>query len=132
HRIYAVAVVLAAASLLAVIARMGLLVGQRVRDVGQLSASEERYRALVGSLPDTVITVYDRRLRLVFADGAGITEQMGAALTPGRYAPDFAPPDQRPIIEMAYREALAGVHTAQELSFPDTTGNTWSLEIGPY
>src|SRR4051794_20230391 len=41
HKIYNVAVILAAISLFAVLARMALLVGQRMRTVGALGASEE-------------------------------------------------------------------------------------------
>src|SRR3954447_15869149 len=78
--VYAVAVVLAAGSLVAVIARMGLLVAQRLRTVGELGASEERYRALVRSVPDTIITLFDRNLGLVFFDGAGLDADMRAAL----------------------------------------------------
>ena len=132
HHVYTVAVALAAASIVAVIARMALLVAQRMHDLAVLGASEERYRALVHSLPDTVITVFDRRLRLVFADGAGITPAMQAMLVPGTYAVDYAPDIDRPIMEAAYREALAGAYSTHELSYPDTTGQTWAVEIGPY
>jgi diguanylate cyclase (GGDEF)-like protein len=132
ERVYTVAVVLAAGSILAVIARMALLVAQRLRDVGELGASEERYRALVRSLPDTVITVFDRRLRLVFADGAGIDDGMRSVLVPGAYAVDYAPEIDRPVIEAAYREALAGAYSTHELSFPDTSGRSWQIEIGPF
>src|SRR4029078_8360472 len=81
HHVYAVAVTLAAVSLFAVLTRMRLLVSQRLRTVGELGASEERYRALVRSVPDTLITLFDRDLKLVFYDGAGID---GAMRTPVR------------------------------------------------
>jgi diguanylate cyclase (GGDEF)-like protein len=132
ERVYAVAVILAAVSLLAVLARMGLLVAQRLRTVGELGASEERYRALVRSVPDTLITLFDRDLRLVFFDGAGLDAEMRAALARGDHGADIAEPDQRAELDMRLRDGLAGVYVAHEISFPATTGRVWSLEIGPY
>jgi diguanylate cyclase (GGDEF)-like protein len=130
--VYLVAVVLAALSIIAVLARMALLVAQRLRDVGELGASEERYRALVRSVPDTVITVFDRRLRLMFSDGAGISDSLRDELVPGTYAIDFVPHDQRSAIEASYREALVGAYASHQISYPETTGLTWDVEIGPY
>jgi diguanylate cyclase (GGDEF)-like protein len=132
ERVYAVAVVLAAISLLAVLARMGLLVSQRLRTVGELGASEERYRALVRSVPDTLITLFDRDLKLVFYDGAGIDEAMRAALARGQHGADIAEPSQRAELDTRLRDGLAGLYVAHEISFPATTGRVWSLDIGPY
>jgi diguanylate cyclase (GGDEF)-like protein len=130
--VYAVAVVLAAVSLVAVIARMALLVAQRLATVGELGASEERYRALVRSVPDTIITLFDRNLRLVFFDGAGIDADMRASLARGVRGADIAEPDQRAELDARLRDGLAGVYVTHEISFPSTTGRMWSLEIGPY
>src|SRR4051794_39772335 len=132
HRIYAVAVVLAAVSLVAVLARMGLLVTQRLRTVGELGASEERYRALVRSVPDTLITLFNRELKLVFYDGAGVDVDMRAALARGQNGADIAEPDQRGELDQRLRDGLAGLYVTHEISFPSTTGRVWSLEIGPY
>ena len=132
ERVYGVAVVLAAGSLVAVIARMALLVAQRLRTVGALGASEERYRAMVRSVPDTIITLFDRELELVFFDGAGIDADMRAALTRGKRGADIAQPDQRKDLDARLREGLAGLYVTHEISFPATTGRVWSLEIGPY
>jgi diguanylate cyclase (GGDEF)-like protein len=132
HKVYAVAVVLAAVSLLAVLARMGLLVSQRLRTVGELGASEERYRALVRSVPDTLITLFDKDLRLVFYDGAGIDADMRAALARGANGADIAEVGQRDELDQRLRDGLAGLYVTHEISFPSTTGRVWSLEIGPY
>jgi diguanylate cyclase (GGDEF)-like protein len=132
HHIYAVAVVLAAVSLVAVLARMGLLVTQRLRTVGELGASEERYRALVRSVPDTLITLFDRELKLVFYDGAGLDPDMRTALARGQRGADIAEPDQRAELEQRLRDGLGGLYVTHEISFPSTTGRVWSLEIGPY
>jgi diguanylate cyclase (GGDEF)-like protein len=132
HEVYAVAVVLAAFSLVAVIARMGLLVGQRLRTVGELGASEERYRALMRSVPDTLITLFDKNLKLVFFDGAGLDKDMRAALARGERGADIAEPDQRAELDARLREGVAGNYVTHEISFPSTTGRVWSLEIGPY
>jgi diguanylate cyclase (GGDEF)-like protein len=132
HHVYAVAVVLAAVSLLAVLARMGLLVAQRLRTVGELGASEERYRALVRSVPDTLITLFDRDLKLVFYDGAGIDGDMRTALARGQRGADIAEEGQRGELDTRLRDGLAGLYVTHEISFPATTGRVWSLEIGPY
>jgi diguanylate cyclase (GGDEF)-like protein len=131
-RVYGVAVVLAAGSLIAVIARMALLVAQRLRTVGALGASEERYRAMVRSVPDTIITLFDRNLALVFYDGAGLDADMRAALARGERGADIAEPDQREELDARLREGLAGLYVTHEISFPATTERVWSLEIGPY
>jgi diguanylate cyclase (GGDEF)-like protein len=130
--VYPVAVVLAGFSLLAVLARMGLLVAQRLRTVGELGASEERYRALVRSVPDTLITLFDRDLRLVFFDGAGLDADMRAALARGQRGADIAEPGQRSDLDKRLRDGLAGLYVMHEISFPSTTGRVWSLDIGPY
>src|SRR4051794_27566276 len=130
--VYTVAVILAAVSLIAVIARMFLLVGQRLKTVGELGASEERYRALVRSVPDTLITLFDRQLKLVFFDGAGLDVDMRSALARGDYGPNIAELDQRAELEARFKDALVGTYSAHEISFPSTTGRVWSLEIGPY
>jgi diguanylate cyclase (GGDEF)-like protein len=132
ERVYAVAVVLASFSLLAVLLRMALLVAQRMRTVGELGASEERYRALVRSVPDTMITLFDRDLKLVFYDGAGIDADMRTALARGQNGADIAEPEQRAELETRLRDGLAGLYVTHEISFPSTTGRVWSLEIGPY
>jgi diguanylate cyclase (GGDEF)-like protein len=131
-RVYAVAVVLAAVSLVAVLARMALLVAQRLRTVGELGASEERYRALVRSVPDTLITLFDRDLKLAFYDGAGLDADMRTALARGDRGADIAEPSQRAELDLRLREGLEGMYVTHEISFPSTTGRVWSLEIGPY
>ncbi|MEA2494555.1 MAG: hypothetical protein QOJ29_2466 [Thermoleophilaceae bacterium] len=131
-QVYAVAVLLAAGSLVAVIGRMALLVDQRLKTVGELGASEERYRALVRSVPDTIITLFDRDLKLVFYDGAGLDADMRTALARGHKGPEIAEPAQRPELEAHLRDGLFGIYNTHEISFPSTTGRVWSLEIGPY
>jgi diguanylate cyclase (GGDEF)-like protein len=132
HKVYPVAVVLAGVSLIAVLARMALLVSQRLRTVGELGASEERYRALVRSVPDTLITLVDRDLKLVFYVGAGLDADMRTALGRGQHGADIAEPPQRAELETRLRDGLAGLYVAHEISFPSTTGRVWSLDIGPY
>jgi diguanylate cyclase (GGDEF)-like protein len=132
QHVYAVAVVLAAVSMLAVLARMALLVAQRLRTVGELGASEERYRALVRSVPDTLITLFDKNLKLVFYDGAGLDVDMRTALARGQNGAEIAEPDQRAELDTRLRDGLAGLYVTHEISFPSTTGRVWSLEIGPY
>src|SRR5262249_29502963 len=91
----------------------------------------ERYRALVRSLPDTLIALCDRSLRLTFVDGAGLDDAWRATLKPGAHVADAFPADDRSQLEAQYREAFAGVHSAREIT-DDATGRTWWVEIGPY
>jgi hypothetical protein len=95
--------------------------------VGDLGASEERYRALMRSLPDTIITLFDRDLKLVFYDGAGIDGPMKDALGRGAHGSDIAEPAQRPELEARLLDGVAGIYSAHEISFPTTTGRVWSL-----
>jgi diguanylate cyclase (GGDEF)-like protein len=111
---------------------MALLVSQRLRTVGELGASEERFRALVRSVPDTLITLFDRDLKLVFYDGAGVDGEMRGALARGDNGAEIAEPAQRAELEARLREGVAGLYVTHEISFPSTTGRVWSLEIGPY
>jgi diguanylate cyclase (GGDEF)-like protein len=125
--VYAIAVLLAAVSLVAVIARMGLMVSQRLRTVGALGVSEERYRHLVGGLPDTVIALFDRDLRLTLAEGAGLARP----LEPGTALADVLPAERLGEVEAHYREALAGTPRAFELA-AGPGGRTWYVELQPY
>jgi diguanylate cyclase (GGDEF)-like protein len=127
HDVYAIAVILAAICLIAVIARMGLMVSQRLRTVGELGASELRYRHLVSGLPDTIIALFDRNLKLTLAEGAGLTTD----LEPGLGLADMLPPDRLGEVEGHYREALAGTPGTFELKdMPE--GQTWYVELAPY
>lgn len=127
HDIYLIAVILAAISLLAVIARMGLMVKQRLRTVGELGASEFRYRHLVSGLPDTVIALFDRDLRLTLAEGAGLSRE----LAPGSGLRALVPEDQLAEVEGHYRAALAGDPGTFEMG-QTQGGRTWYVELAPY
>jgi diguanylate cyclase (GGDEF)-like protein len=100
--------------------------------VGALGASEERYRALVRSVPDTLITLFDRDLQLVFFDGAGLDSDMRSALARGQHGANIVEPPQRAELEKRLRDGLAGLYVTHEISYPSTTGRIWSLDIGPY
>jgi diguanylate cyclase (GGDEF)-like protein/PAS domain S-box-containing protein len=91
---------------------------------------EARYRALIQSVPDTILALFDQRLRLVLAEGAGIDEH-APGLLPGTPLADLVPPDARSEAEAHAREALAGITTTFE--YRDTgSRRTWSVEVGPY
>lgn len=127
HEVYAIAVLLAAISLAAVIARMGLMVSQRLRTIDELGASELRYRHLVSGLPDTVIALFDPNLKLTLAEGAGLNHDYA----PGVGLEAMVPRHQLSDVEGHYRAALEGTRGAFELG-TTPSGRTWYVEIAPY
>ncbi len=129
--IYWLSGVCASVALAIVIVRMGLMVFERMRSLRKLGVSEERYRALIRSLPDTLITLCDRALRLTFVDGAAVDDSRRMSLSEGSRIVDAFPDEDPRQIEAYYREAFAGVHSAHEFTQPDT-GRSWSVELGPY
>jgi diguanylate cyclase (GGDEF)-like protein len=94
------------------------------------SVREARYRALIRSVPETILAVFDTDLRLAFADGSAIDED-APGLLPGSPLSDLVPPEQWRHILPRVEQALAG--EAVTLEFRDTPSRrTWSVELAPY
>ena len=103
---------------------------QRVAErTAALSASEERYRSLLGSIPDGVYRC-DRAGRFTFVNDV-IVERSGRPrewfLSHGFV--DLVPPEQRPAAEAALEATLRGERVrAFEASYPTPSGETVHVE----
>ena len=95
-----------------------------------VATRESRYRALVHSVPDSILAVFDRDLLLVFADGGGIDENAPGFL-PGTHLAELVPAERRGEVLAAAHEALAGVKRSVE--FRDAPGRrVWSVDLAPF
>ena len=126
--LHGAAIALAAISLAAVIVRAALMFVARARAGARLAESEARYRALTGNLPDTVIVLFDRDLRVTLAEGAGMDERGRAELAPGRPVSEMLPAGHEEMLG-AYQDALEGRFSTHEL---DVNGRIWHVDIGPF
>ena len=94
--------------------------------------AEARYRALVRSLPDTIVALYDRDLLGVSIDGPRLTEvgfdTEGFAGAPLSVA---VPPADYDRLEPHYRAALRGVPSSHELT-PLESGTVYQVEVVPF
>jgi len=95
------------------------------------SAWEARYRALVRSVPDAVLAVFDRTLHLEFAEGDGLDPQARSELRPGRPLRDLVPEASRAEVEHCAQSALEGETTSLEVE-SDESGRTWTVQLAPY
>lgn len=107
------------------------LVTARDRFADDQSAWEARYRALVRSVPDAVLAVFDTSLRLEFAEGAALDHAARVELTPGRPLAELVPAESRAEVEHCAEAALAGETSTFEVH-SDETGRTWTVQLGPY
>jgi diguanylate cyclase (GGDEF)-like protein/PAS domain S-box-containing protein len=103
---------------------------RRREDRRRLRRSEERYRNLVGALPDTGVVVVDEELRFVMAAGSALDQ---AGWNPeelvGQSAVEILSAAHRESIVDDYRAALAGVGCEREVTAP--TGRTYRTAFRP-
>src|SRR5579884_3575518 len=92
------------------------------------SVAIARYRALLRSLPDTIVAVYDRDLRGVLLEGPALAISDQESFV-GRPLAEFQADDYASL-ETPYREALAGRPTSMEF-LSSMNGRVYQLEIGP-
>ena len=126
--LHGAAVGLAAISLAAVIVRAAQMFVARVRAATRLAASEERYRALTASLPDTVIVLFDKRLRVSLAEGKAASDEGRLTLVPGKHVSELLPPEHADILA-SYEQALDGRFSTHEIRSGD---RVWHVDIGPF
>jgi two-component system, cell cycle sensor histidine kinase and response regulator CckA len=125
----AVGVLAAAALVLLVLARMaGLVYGVQSRVV-ELQRSEQKYRALAHNFPNGAVMLFDRDLRLLVADGAGL-QKAGVSSNDleGRTLQEALPSVISSQLEPHFRRALAGETTRAEI---ETRGETWEIHGTP-
>jgi diguanylate cyclase (GGDEF)-like protein/PAS domain S-box-containing protein len=103
---------------------------RRREDARRLRRSEERYRNLVGALPDTGVLVVDEDLRFVMVAGAAL-EQSGwdPQTLVGQSAVEVLEATGRGALVADYRAALAGVAAEREFTSPD--GRTYRTAFRP-
>ena len=126
--LHGVAIALASISLAAVILRASQLFVARVRASSSLAESEARYRSLTRSLPDTVIVLFDRELRMTLAEGAGVEPAARDQLVLGRHVSEILPEGYEYILQ-AFNDALAGEFSSHEIEVGD---RVWHVDIAPF
>ncbi|MFO0549424.1 MAG: PAS domain-containing protein [Polyangiaceae bacterium] len=92
----------------------------RERALEELRRSERRYRSLVENLPNSLVILFDRSLRIVLMDGPEVDN----AIAPkdamiGRRPHEFLPPDFAATVEKNFRAVLAGEHFSADIPFND-------------
>ena len=97
-----------------------------------LRESEARHRLLVQNLPDTLVSLYDRELRLLLVEGP-ILARIGSAAEDlvGRTLSEITPAAQLGGIEPLYRAAIAGESTSIEYQLAQQ-GIVCDLQVAPY
>ncbi|HLH66624.1 MAG TPA: ATP-binding protein [Solirubrobacteraceae bacterium] len=90
-----------------------------------------RERILLASLPDTMVVLYDRRLRCTLARGR-LLHELGAEAEQfeGRTLAELVPPERREGLEGLVRRALAGEHGCIE--HRDARGRSYRIDGVPY
>ena len=86
------------------------------------------YRALVRSVPRSILAVFDRELTVVLADGAAL-DGMGESYAPGQRLVDIVPEDRRAEALAAARLAFRG--RPVQLEYDSSPHRTWAVDVGP-
>ena len=107
-------------------------VSEEQRLASELADSEERQRLLLGSLPDTLIALYDRSLRCLLLQGPILTQAgIDADAFVGRRIEETLPAEQLaqvlPLIERALEGEAGSVQYSSSLS-----GLTYAMDVAPY
>jgi PAS domain S-box-containing protein len=97
-----------------------------------LRESEARHRLLLQNLPDTLLSLYDRQLRLLLVEGPMLA-RLGVAAEDlvGRTLSDITHALQLGDFEALYRAALAGESNLTEYQLPPQ-GIVYELQVAPY
>ena len=97
-----------------------------------LRESEARHRLLLQNLPDTLLSLYDRQLRLLVIEGPMLA-RLGVAPEDlvGRTLSEITQANQLGDFEALYRAALVGETTLTEHRLP-RQGIVYELQVAPY
>jgi PAS domain S-box-containing protein len=83
---------------------------------------EALLRAIAGNFPNGALVLFDRDLRYLLVDGAGLAEVgLNKQEMEGRTIDEIFPPEVASAIEAPYRQALAGETVIFEQAFADRT-----------
>ncbi len=105
-------------------------IAERVAAQESLGRSEEMYRTLARSLPNSAIVLFDQDLRYQVADGAKLLTSLGLsqAKLVGKTFLEVARPENVAQLEPLYRAALRGETADLEVA---RGNNTLALHFGP-
>ncbi len=91
---------------------------------------EARYKALVESLADVLIVLFDAQLRVLTMEGGALERLPAPASTyVGRRVDELFSPEQLCEVEPCYRAALAG--ETSDFDFDTADGTTWWTHVIP-
>jgi PAS domain S-box-containing protein len=91
---------------------------------------EARYRALVETLPDVLIVLFDTELRILSLEGGGIDRlTLPASEVIGKRLDEVASPERIGEIEPHFRAALRGEDSQFDFEF--VNGATWWIQVIP-
>jgi PAS domain S-box-containing protein len=91
---------------------------------------EARYRALVETLPDVLIVLFDTELRILSVEGGGVDQlPMPASDIVGKRLHQIGNADQIAEVEPHYRAALRGEQAQFDYEFAN--GTTWWIQVIP-
>lgn len=101
----------------------------RLRMEDELRRSEELYRQLAMHFPDGAVCLYDQSLTILLADGSGLTDiLLSREGIVGRNLSEILPRRLLAMVELAFREALAGRRASQDLRLG---GRAFALKTVP-
>ena len=115
------------------IARLGSAVRRALKEWQLREAhrqAEARYRTMVKNFPNGGVVLFDRKLRFLLADGAGMAEAgLVKEKVEGKTPRELFPPETCAIIEPNYQAAIAGESRVFELSFAGYIYESHSLPV---
>lgn len=100
------------------------------RQLAALARSEAILQGVVKNLPNGAVLLFDHDLRYLMADGEALLASVGFSREAliGHTLPEVASPQSRPVVEAAYRAALAGQTQALDIPRGD---KVYALTIVP-
>jgi PAS domain S-box-containing protein len=111
--------------------RLLYISGKDVTAMAERTLLHTRYRALVANLPDTIVTLFDRSLRIIVAEGAQLARRgLDAAAYAGVPLVETMPADLYAKIAPRYRAALAGETQSFDIDTPDREV-TYRVQVEP-
>ncbi|MEW5721749.1 MAG: ABC transporter substrate-binding protein, partial [Thermodesulfobacteriota bacterium] len=95
-----------------------------------LRISEERYRRLIENFPNGAVVMFDHELRYNFAGGAGLAAAgLSKERLEGRTIQEVFPAETCAVVELQYREALAGREMVLEVPYAGRVFEVRSIPI---
>lgn len=110
--------------------RLSSTAAENARLAAQTTALAERFGALLRSFPAGSVNIFDRDLRYVLAEGAGLARiGVPPGQLVGRTLAELFPSDQVDLVRPHYERAFAGEVVAFDLPLGDA--GTWAIVAAP-